>query len=139
MPSGRGIAASSFDYKLLGGVPALSGSSFPHLTSSGCSSSIASSQETRLAGSADSMGAERGLWMSLGDCPAGMFGKPGVEGWGHDGTWLHCAIWKLRLCWNMILSIKNVQYLPEKGLAVGNSSKKEGVWHVVQMWPQNSR
>lgn len=78
MPSGRSIAASSFDYKLLGGVPALSGSSFPHLTSSGCSSSIASSQETRLAGSADSMGAERGPVDVLGRLPS----RHVREAWG---------------------------------------------------------
>lgn len=57
--------------------------------------------------------------MSLGGCQANTFRKPGVEGWRHDSTWLLCAIWKLRLCWNMILGVKNVHYLPEKGLAVG--------------------
>lgn len=64
--------------------------------------------------------------MSLGGCQAGMFGKPGVEGRGHDGAWLLCTNWKLRLCWNMILGVKNVQYLPEKGLAVGRFQLEGG-------------
>lgn len=54
------------------------------------------------------MGAERG--------PKGVL-KAWGGGLGHD-AWLLYAAWKLRLCWNMILAVKNVQCFPGKGLVV---------------------
>lgn len=68
--------------------------------------------------------------MSLGSCPADVFGEPGVGSWGRAGTRLPCATWKLRLCRNMILGIKNAQRLPERGLAVGRFQLEGG--HVTR-------
>lgn len=48
-----------------------------------------------------------------------MFRKPGVKGWGCANIRVLCATWKLRLCWSMLFHVKNVQGLPERGLAVG--------------------